>query len=350
MVTANAQHTPKRFEVRLLSRSIVATVALMSLASAGWPQPVDARPTGNSSLARHLASSRSVLLGVSVDRIEQAGRFETRARKRPGLVNIYSSFASPSFDVRRVEAIRTRGALSMMTWLPCHDGSLGALQPDFSLRRIIAGDFDEYVRAWASEAAAWGHPVLLRFAPEMNGSWNPWSAGVNGNTARDFRRAWRHVHHLFAAAGAQNVEWVWSPNVVMPGAPALSSLYPGDRYVDWVGIDGYNWGKSQPWSHWQDFDQVFGRTLKAVRALTKRPLMLTEVASAERGGDKGSWIREFFQSLRVNRDILAFVWFNYRKEADWRIDSSPRSRTAFAAGAAQPRVRGSAAIARWSDS
>ena len=330
-------------------RFAALSVVVSGLAAAGAASPASATLAGGEEpLARYLKSSRSVLLGVSVDDVAQVDGFDHAADKAAGLVNVYVSFASPEFDRVRAGWIRRRGAVPMITWLPCRDGSLGAEQPEFSLRRINSGAFDDYLRHWAAGAAAWGHPLLLRFAPEMNGSWNPWSAGVNGNSAREFVRAWRHVHTVFEAAGASNVEWVWSPNVVMRNSPALSSLYPGDRYVDWVGIDGYNWGTSQPWSRWQSFGGVFGRTLTSVRALTKRPLMLAEVASAERGGNKAAWISNFFRRLRENPDILAFVWFNYRKEADWRIGSSQSSRNAFAAGAAQRRVRGAAAIARWS--
>ena len=304
-----------------------------------------ASPAANArALAGLLRETRSALLGVSTGGtsgdVTVLRRFERDVGKRPGIVNVFVSFASPAFDTPLADRLAAQGALPMVTWLPCRDGSLGARQPEFSLRRLVAGDFDPYIRAWATGAARWGRPLLVRFAPEMNGTWNPWSAGVNGNHARDFVAAWRHVHDLFAAAGAANVAWVWSPSVIYRGSPRLASLYPGDAYVDWVGIDGYNWGTSRPWSRWQSFDGVFGPTLAAVRRLTRKPLMLAEVASSERGGDKGAWVRGFFAGLRRNPAILAFVWFNFDKETDWRVQSSTRSRNAFAAGAAAHRIRG----------
>ena len=75
---------------------------------------------------------------------------------------------------------------------------------------------------WARALAAFGGPVRLRFAQEMNGDWYPWGAGTNGNTPAEFVRAWRHVHDIFTAAGATNVQWVWSP---VSGAPA--AVLPG---------------------------------------------------------------------------------------------------------------------------
>ena len=58
-----------------------------------------------------------------------------------------------------------------------------------------------------------------------------------------FRAAWIHTWTLFQQEGATNVEWVWCPN---NGNYPYKGFYPGDRYVDWVGVDGYNWTRA-PW-------------------------------------------------------------------------------------------------------
>jgi hypothetical protein len=176
----------------------------------------------------------------------------------------------------------------------------------------------------------------------MNGDWTPWSAGVNGNSAADYVRAWRHLHDVFGRAGAVNVSWVWSPNVVFHGSSPLRKLYPGDAYVDWIGIDGYNWGTTRPGGGWMGFERLFGPTLRQVRRLAHKPLMLSEVASAERGGDKAAWISGFFRGLNRNPDVLAFVWFDFAKETDWRFTSSAAARGAFARGVAAGRYRGAA--------
>jgi hypothetical protein len=293
--------------------------------------------------AADLRRSGSVLFGVSTgvgpSDLTRLDRFERAAGKRAGLVNVYQAFGRTKFDPAVLELISARGSLPMVTWEPWNP-TQGIEQPAFSLRRIRGGAFDAYVARWAAAAAAWGRPLVLRFAPEMNGDWNPWSTGVNGNRASEYVAAWRHVHSLFRRKGADNVAWVWSPNVVYRGSSPLAGLYPGDRYVDWVGLDGYNWGRSRPGRQWQGFDGVFGESLRLVRRLTRKPLMLSEVASSEVGGNKAAWIAEFFAGLRANPDVLAFVWFDYDKETDWRIDSSVRSRRAFARGVAAPRYRG----------
>ena len=91
-------------------------------------------------------------------------------------------------------------------------------------------------------------PLLLRFAHEMNADWYPWDGvrasapGTHDGPAR-YVAAWRHVHAVFAAAGATNVRWVWSPNHRSIPAAAWNDAaryYPGDDVVDWIGVDGYD--------------------------------------------------------------------------------------------------------------
>jgi beta-mannanase len=288
-----------------------------------------------------LQQTHSVFFGVSIDRPGTAlDGFEAAAGKRVALVNSYMSLASTRFDTVFADAVSARGAVPMITWEPWRDGSLGPRQPEFALRRFLAGDFDGLIRKWAESARDWGRPVLLRFAPEMNGDWNSWSPGVNGNTAREYVAVWRHVHDVFTAVGARNVEWVWSPNVSFPGSTPVRDVYPGDAYVDWAGLDGYNWGSSRPGTRWQSFNAVFGPTLRAIARLTTKPVVLTEVASTELGGRKSAWIRDFLAQLSRYPSVVGFVWFQYDKETDWRIDSSTASRAAFAAGLAPARYVG----------
>ena len=293
------------------------------------------------STAARLKQTRSLFFGVSIDRpAETLDAFEGSAGKRVALVNSYVSLASTHFDRASADALWSRGALPMVTWEPWRDGRLGPRQPEFALSRFLEGRFDPLLRRFAADVRDWGHPVLLRFAPEMNGDWNSWSAGVNGNSAQEFVTVWRHVHDLFETVGARNVEWVWSPNVSFPDSTPLSVLYPGDAYVDWVGVDGYNWGTSRSATRWQSFSSVFGPTLRSIARLTTKPIVLTEVASTELGGMKSTWIRDFLSALRRNPSIVGFVWFQYDKETDWRIDSSSASRAAFGAGVADRRYVG----------
>jgi hypothetical protein len=260
--------------------------------------------------------------------------FETNAQKPVSIVMWYQGWGvtdgSQHFELSWMETIRNHGSIPLVTWEPWLY-TLGVNQPSYALQNIINGMYDAYITQWAQASRAWGHPYFLRFAHEMNGNWYPWSEQVNGNQPGQYVLAWHHVHNLFTAQGVTNVSWVWSPNIAYPGSAPLSELYPGDGYVDWVGMDGYNWGTISH-HHWQTFAQVFQQTYTDLLAMTSKPLMIAETASAEQADNKAGWITDAFtlQIPHAFPKIKAVVWFNESKETDWRIESSPAAQTVFA--------------------
>ena len=192
-----------------------------------------------------------------------------------------------------------------------------------------------------------GLPIALRFNHEMNGYWYPWSEQANGNSPGEYARAWRHVHDRFTAIGAENVVWIWSPNVVSAVKDiSLAKLYPGDAYVDWSGLSGY-YRRPVPGAV-ASFTNTFGASLTALRAATKKPIFITEVGVTENGGNKPAWIKSMFAALPANPDIIGFTWFNLTVTAipnkekmpitnDWSLDSTASSLAAFKAGIADER-------------
>jgi hypothetical protein len=268
---------------------------------------------------------------------------EWTAGRHLGIVEFGQPFDRP-LDERALTMIHAHGSVPMVTWYPWtyeygrNGGSKRPLER-YALRRLYDGTYDDVIREEARNLAAFGYPVILRFAPEMNGFWYPWSESPTGNirgeyknTNRlgDFVKAWRHIHDLFRREGATNVIWNWSPNIWYYGQKyPFKEYFPGDAYVDLVGVDGYNWGSLKSWSKWLSPSETFERTLVALREISKRPFVLSETASTERGGNKAVWIHELFAYLRRNRDIAAFLWFDFRKETDWRLNSSPASQLAF---------------------
>lgn len=179
---------------------------------------------------------------------------------------------------------------------------------------------------------------------EMNGDWVTWGGTVNGNTPDDYIPAWRHIHDIFVQEGATNVKFVWSPNRDGDTASAINTFntyYPGDAYVDFLSINGYNWGRlynTPNWtSQWQRFEQVFGPSYDAFTARSNKPVMIAETATTEVGGDKAAWITDMFARLPVRFPrITAVTWFNINKETDWRVESSSASLSAFRNAIAEP--------------
>lgn len=252
----------------------------------------------------------------------------TLAGESPSMVMSYKDFLQ-SPPITEMDAVRSRGATPLVTWEPWAWGG-GVDQPAYALARITAGDFDAYITQWGQSFAAWGKPVMLRFAHEMNGNWYPWAEGVNGNQPGDYVAAWRHVHDVVAATGATNVQWVWSPNVPYWGSTDLAGLFPGAGYVDIVALDGYNWGTSQTWSSWISPVDLFAPGISQLRSLAPgKPVLIAETASSELGGSKATWNTDLVSYLAAQSDVMGFVWFDMQKETDWRINSSDSSAAAF---------------------
>jgi mannan endo-1,4-beta-mannosidase len=300
--------------------------------------------------------SGKTFIGVMTDEgphdFTAVNAFTTAAKRQPQVLLFGAGWASDRFDRALFDPISGRGMLPMLAWEPwdyrldqaARDqgftqrevDKIRSAQPDYRLSRIARGAFDSYLRSWAEGIKSLGYPVAIRFAHEMNGNWYPWCEAVNGNRPGDYIAAWRHVHDVFRAAGATNVIWVWSPNAVWDhSTPKLAKLYPGDNYVDWLGLSGY-YGSGGT-SYYKSFDTIFNSTIEEIRTFSKKPLVITETAATNAIGRKAEWINETFQLLPQHKDIIGLIWFESNKELDWRIVSSRAAAAAFAQAVAAPR-------------
>ncbi|WP_043439180.1 glycosyl hydrolase [Arthrobacter sp. UNC362MFTsu5.1] len=288
-------------------------------------------PVSTAALRFGAATPGGPLAGAELDEVARI------SGESPSTVLFYKDFLQAP-PIAELNAVRSRGAVPLITWEPWAWGG-GLAQPAYALDRIAAGDFDAYITQWGQALASWGQPVQLRFAHEMNGNWYPWAEGVNGNQPGDYVQAWRHVHDVVAATGASNVDWVWSPNVPYFGSTDLAGLFPGAGYVNVVALDGYNWGTSASWSSWMSPQDLFAPGIAKLRTLAPGlPILIAEVASAEAGGSKAQWNTDLVSYLAAQADVEGFVWFHMQKETDWRINSSDASAAAFNAALAARRA------------
>jgi hypothetical protein len=264
--------------------------------------------------------------------------FETRIGKHVTIIPWYQPWGytngwySAPLDVNALNAVAARGATPMITWEAW--GPINGVDPSH-VANIPTGAFDGYIDAWATGLKAFGRPVYLRPFHEMNNQSYPWAFGMNGNTAPDLIAAWRYIHDRFARIGASNVSWVWGPNTEND-LVAFSTLYPGDRYVDWFGVDGYNGGTALDWGGWLSAQQIFEKSYRAFQAINPAmPVMIAETSSVEQGGSKAQWITDLFGSILAQAfpSIRAVVWFDddlqAKGQADWRVESSQASLQAF---------------------
>lgn len=241
---------------------------------------------------------------------------------RPNVAMSFQQLGTPT-DVAGLTALSRAGRLPMVTLEP-YDATAPTADP-YPLAAIAAGQFDTVLRQHAQDLAAVGAPVAVRFAHEMNGAWYPWGQGVNGNTPATFLAAWRHVHDLFTAAGASRVVWTWAPNLI-DGAPTqdLAALYPGDAYVDWVGLSGY-------------FDEVtdtyqalYRPTLTQLdRVAPGKPIYIAETAVLP-GPTRPAMIHDLVTGLLGTRRLVGFTWLERVTRLDWRLSDDPAAAAAMA--------------------
>ena len=267
--------------------------------------------------------------------------FEKQVNYRFPIISLYSAWGDKpiqQFPLRMVETITRMGSVPMITWEPWvtdFDEQRRNLAPETkreyaSLKDIARGDYDFYIVPWAKAAAAYGKPLFIRFAHEMNDPYRyPWGP-QNGNRPEDFIAAWKHVHLIFNKMSATNVLWVWSPHISMPW---FEYYYPGDEYVDWIGVGVLNYGDVAPWSRWWSFHQILEKAYQPLLKLNK-PIMICEMGTVASGGDVTEWYRQAFYHLdhTYGRGLRAVVFFNQAGDTtmstaplNWTVGQSPRS-------------------------
>ncbi len=184
------------------------------------------------------------------------------------MVNYYSGWDEP-FNASFAQAAYADGIQTFVEMEPwncysCDGGSVPAMTD------IAAGSYDDYLTGFGQAIKAFGHPVLVTFAHEMNGGWYPWGYdGNEGTTPQQWIAAWDHVVTVVNAQAPGLVTWVWAANVEL-GATSVAQYWPGAQYVGEVGLDGYLSGDSDT------YQSEFGQTVTDVRALTDRPIWITE--------------------------------------------------------------------------
>jgi len=269
----------------------------------------------------------------------QITTFESQAGKKVGIELYYVGWYLNAWsDVQR--QINVWGPMGIKTHITWEPNLKGGGDP---LAAILNGSQDAIINDFATKAKAYGQPFFLRFAHEMNGNWYAWSGALTGNNPQKYIDAWRYVWNKFQAVGATNAVWVWSPNwnsVPNLAWNDLHNYYPGDAYVDWVGIDFYG-------LKWDDIPVA--TNLDAVyTAYSAKPIMVAETAAADCTNyvagathTKDQWINDLFTTLANRPAVRAFTWFNENKtgEANWTITScpSPAAQNAYKTGVSNPR-------------
>lgn len=287
------------------------------------PTPLAVPSTSSGYDIRPLLRPHRLYLGLAAQGaptdMGQVTQFADEIAIRPNIITIYQEFGDP-FVASEVRSTFEYGALPILRWEPF----------DTSLKEISSGKQDAYVTAYAEDVRRLGLPLAITFAHEMNGRWYPW--GSQANSARDLIRAWHRIHDIFERAGVTTVIWTWTPNVIS-GAPGvrLAPWFPGDAYVDWIGIDGYISADGP-----KTYSALFKPTMKEVQRFSKRPFLIVETG-VERGAFRSAALKNLLRGVAEDSRMLGLVYFNQRGSRDWLLDADPDALNVFAT---QARARG----------
>ncbi len=203
-------------------------------------------------------------------------------------------------------------------------------ETSFGYDAINNGDKDSYIKQFALDAKTYGYPVILSPFEEMNLNEEAWGYGMNGNTAAKFKTAWIRTHNIFKEVGAMNVKFALTfNNVTIPDIPGnkMSDYYPGDIYVDYIGLDGFNFNDP-----WLTFAQVFDEAIADASQFNK-PIYILSTGSWP-GPQKAKWITDGLGAhVKTYPNVLGWVWFNENKPGDgnWLVNSDKTSLEAFKA-------------------
>ena len=188
-----------------------------------------------------------------------------------------------------------------------------------TISSIADGQHDSYIREYANAVKSFGKRIILRPFAEMNGDWYK----LFSSQPTAFVNAWRRIVNIFREVGVPNVQWFWCPNATGNGYYGLEEYYPGDGYVYWVGLDGYNWAAAHntPWQWW---GEIFTGDLDRLSNLypSKRQI-IGEFGCHTTPGDKPAWFRDVHQYLKTNRHpkLAGIVYYDYNADgATWAID------------------------------
>ena len=207
------------------------------------------------------------------------------------------------------------------------DAEQDRAEKTFTLANILAGKFDNDLKAWARDARQFASPILVEWGTEPNGKWFSWNGKWNGG-AKDgpprYVAAYRHIVDLMRGEGADNLQWVWHVNWLdQPEAKwnRFENYYPGDSYCDWVALSAY--GPLTP----RDVDGTESFRFKMATAyprLTRiapgKPVVIAEFGCAlhNRKVDASEWARNALEELFSGRwpAVIGFCWWNESWEND----------------------------------
>lgn len=178
---------------------------------------------------------------------------------------------------------------------------------------ILEGKYDDFLNEYASYIKSYGEPVLFRLNNEMNGDWCGYNGLYNGKDTEIYKALWKYIYNIFQKNKVDNAIWIWNPN--NRDFPNFKwnnyiNYYPGEEYVDVIGLTAYNTGNYYEGEKWEDFKSLYDPLYKEYMEIFDYPFIITEFGSNSIGGDKVQWIHDMFEKIESYENIKGAIWFN----------------------------------------
>lgn len=193
--------------------------------------------------------------------------------------------------------------------------------------RLLNGEYDQELIDFASALKDLDGPVLFRLNNEMNGDWCLYNSFFYQKDASLYIAMWHHIYEVFENVGANNVLWVFNPNE--KDLPPYKwnhylNYFPGEEYVDIIGVTGYNTGDYYPGEVWRGFKEIYDDFMPEYdRTFVGYPFMITEFGSSTFGGNKEEWMQEMFEVIDGYNFKAAIYWNSVDKDV---TDSTKEAR------------------------
>lgn len=262
--------------------------------------------------------------------------------------NWFTGIEFPSNEVQLLAELDITPYIRLM---PRTDFRIQPGNSPYTLQRIRSGEYDEQLKVWAQAAKKSAVPILIEFGTEVNGKWFPWNGKWNGETYIDingqsahsgpqlFIETYRHIIDIFRTQQVDNVTWVYHVNALSSPDQNwndLDAYYPGDDYIDWVGVSVY--GAQSPNEEWRDFDSIYSPAYNKIITFSNKPIGIVELGVAEGAEEnmKAQWLTQALGSLQQGKypDTRAVSYWHSSWESEGvvhslNIDSSAASAQSF---------------------
>lgn len=318
-MTTTEQHRPRRVHAprRALAVALGAAVALT------FAQAADA----------DRADAKRIKVGVYQDNpVKKTPGLRKAVGKRVRVVSVYLS-TGKSLNPALIRWANRNKVQLMITWMP-DNGKAKRVQPRFRLAKIAKGSENKRLARLGKQTKRLKIAPIIRPMPEMNTPWYPWSGTVNKNNAKKYKAAFKRVRAQLKRSGGKRVRIMWAPYVrSFPQRPTntIANYFPGRKYVDVVGVSGYNFGTVRSLSWAEPYD-LFRVAYRDITSLAAKPFWIAETASTNKGGNKALWISRLGKLQSKLPLLRGVVWYDVKeRNGDFRVRQNKRTTRTFRA-------------------